>query len=159
MNQMNMAAMNGGNPAMGGIPMMNNGANGIQPRQAKQHEEIDYTARLNSHVYGYLLHLCQWDVARSFKNSGMKFEPPIVNSDSDVNGMDGTSKVGMDGSKRPDDLPEVSGIKDRQGQPFLLTWYSMFWDVFWAQKKDTERASAAATEFVQLSQASEQPQI
>ena len=151
MNPMTMGAMNPGNPAMGGgMPMMNNGANGIQIRQSEDHEETNYDSRLNTYIYSYFLKRGQWDLARALKNSSEQFEPPLVNGEANTNGTDNEdSKDGIN-LKRPDDLPFVS---DESSDSFLLNWFALFWDIYWAQRR-SNRATPNATQFVALSQAS-----
>ena len=122
MNPMNMAGMNAGNPAMGGgMPMMNNGANGVQIRQPEEQEETNYESRLNTYIYGYFLKKGQWDLARALKNSGQQFEPEIVHPEGAMNGANdqNDTKDGID--KRPDDLPDIGG--DDQSGTFLLSWF------------------------------------
>ena len=150
MNPMAMGGMNPGNPTMGGgMPMMNNVANGAQIRQPDDHEETNYEARLNTYIYGYFLKKKQWDLARSLKNSGEVFEPPIVHGEGNTNGAENEdSKDGID-SKRPPDLPQVS---DEPGYSFLLNWFALFWDIYWAQHR-SNRATSNATQFVTMSQA------
>lgn len=155
MNPLNMGSMNPANAAaLGGMPMMNNGANGVRVRPAGDHEEVaNYEARLNTYIYGYHMDKGQWDVARALKNSGMQFEPRLEHSDGDMNGTDDT-KDGIK-SQRPDDLPEVKISLDEQGGSFLLSWFSVFWDIYFAQRKHT-MASGNAAQYVQQQQASYQ---
>lgn len=131
---MNMAGLNAGNAAFGGTPMLPNGSNGAVPRPGGEHEEVSYEAKLNSFIYGYYIDKKQWDLARALKNSGVPFFPAF---DASVNGADESkhhdSKNGLD-SKRPDDLPELPGVDNAQGGSFLLGWFSLFWDIYWAQR-------------------------
>ena len=150
MNPMTMGAMNPGNPAMGGaMPMMNNGAGGAQMRQQEETEETNYESRLNTYIYGYFLKKGQWDLARSLKNSGEQFEPPLVHGEGNINGADNEDSKDNIDSKRPNDLPQVG---DEPGGSFLLNWFALFWDIYWAQRRN-HRATPNATQFVALSQA------
>jgi len=135
MNPMNMAGMNAANGGMGGMPMMMNGPNGAMPRpdgEPDDNNNIDFKARLNTYIYSYFLDCGHWDLARTLKNSGVSFEPLITHNDADVNGAeDGDSKDGI-GSKRPADLPIVKDPGDR----FLLGWFAVFWDIYFARGKN-----------------------
>lgn len=152
MNPMNMGGMNPGNPAMGGgMPMMNNGANGIQIRQPDEQEEaLNYEARLNTYIYSYFLKKGNFDMARALKKSNEEFDPPLVQNEGNTNGINNEdSKDGIN-LQRPDDLPAVA---DESQSTFLLSWFTMFWDIWMAQRKNP-RASQNAAQFVALSQVS-----
>ena len=152
MNQMNVGGMHPGNPAMGGMPMMNNGANGIQYRPQEELEDQKYESRLNCYIYGYFLEKGMFDSARAFlKEGGPHFEPALKHDDN-LNGADEKPET-KDGVafKKPGDLPRAPSTKDEQGGPFLLSWFELFWDVYWAQRKNN-RATQMASNFVQLSQ-------
>lgn len=133
---------------------MANAANGIQMRHPEEHEETNYESRLNAYIYGYFLEREMWDCARSLKDSGAQFEPQLTHVDGDLNGADDKmdTKEGIL-QKKPPDLPRLPGSKDEQGGPFLLSWFEMFWDIYWAQRKHP-RATNAAMSYVQLSQVS-----
>ena len=160
MSHINMAGMNmnGGNgvmQGMPGMPLMNNGMNGATPRPSEQ-DESDYEARLNAYIYDYFLRNENWDSARSFINSGVQMQPP-PSRDGDLNGTDDNvmqtdSKEDID-SKRPDDLPPSKTQSDGQGASFLLDWFALFWDVYWAQRR-APKASQQATQYVHHSQVS-----
>ena len=149
MNQMNMA---GFNPALGNMSLPNNGPNGNMRMPDERIEEGTYEGRLNTFIYGYLCQKGQYDSARALKNSGMPFEPPLV--DNDVNGVDDSmhadSKDNID-KNRPDDLPEIKDTSDGQGGSFLLSWFAIFWDIYFAQRKD-KRASNNSMQYVQHNQ-------
>ena len=164
MSHLNMASMNmnGGNgvmpgmPGMPGMPLMNNGMNGATPRPGSEQDDSDYEARLNAYIYDYFLRNENWDCARSLINSGVQMQPPL-SRDGDVNGTDDNamqtdSKEDMD-SKRPDDLPPSKIQSDGQGASFLLEWFALFWDVYFAQR-NKPKASHQATQYVQHSQVS-----
>ena len=159
MNQMSMTGnMAGfpGHPALGNMPMPDNIPNGAVGRMGDDHiEEANYEAKLNSLIYGYFFNRGQYDVARSLKESGASFDPPIVHSDNEMNGADNMqtdSKDGINDIKPPLDLPDVKGLmNDGQGGPFLLSWFTLFWDVYFAQRKD-RRATANASIYVNHTQ-------
>jgi len=134
MNQMSMAGLNVATAHFGGAAMMPNGSNGTMPRQGGELEETNYEAKLNSYIYGYFLDRKQWDMARALRNSGVPFNPAIdgINNGADDSKIHDT-KNGID-TKRPDDLPEATGIENAQGGSFLLGWFSLFWDIYWAQR-------------------------
>lgn len=145
MNQMNMAGMNQGNPAMAGMPMMNNGnlPNGPMPKQNGGPEGQDYDAKLNSWIYGYLLEKEQWELARKLMNSSLTFQPPLEHSEEETNGVNEDSKNGVMDNKRPGDLPSGKHVQDVQGGSLLLSWFSLFWDVFAAQRGSPEASRGA----------------
>lgn len=163
MNQMSMAGnmpgnMSGfpGHPGLGNMPMPNNMPNGAVGRMGDDHiEEANYEAKLNSLIYGYFFSRGQYDVARSLKESGASFDPPIVHGDNDLNGADNMhtdTKDGINDLKPPGDLPDVKGLmNDGQGGPFLLSWFTLFLDVYFAQRKDP-RATANASLYVDHTQ-------
>lgn len=152
MNQMNMSGFNAGNGALGNMPMPNHGPNGVGGRMPDDHEDINYESKLNSYIYGYFCTKGKWDLARSLKDSGLEFDPPLQNDNANGanDGMQTDSKDGID-LKRPDDLPEVQNLDDRQGGSFLSSWFALFWDIFAAQRKYS-RASANANQYVTQTQ-------
>ncbi|KAL9101278.1 MAG: hypothetical protein Q9163_003450 [Psora crenata] len=126
---------------MGGMPMMSNMPNGAMPRQVGEQEGINYDARLNAWIYGYLLDKGQWELARSFKNSNLTFEPPLVKCDEDINGVNEDNKSGD--NKKPDDLPSARHAQDEQGGSMLLSWFTLFWDMYAAQRRRPEASKGA----------------
>ncbi len=155
MSHINMAGLNGGGGSLGGMPLMNNGTNGATPRVGNDNEEPNYEARLHTFIYDYFLKSEQWACARALFNSGLNMDPPPRQSDGDVNGAaDGSmhmdSKDGLD-PKRPSDLPLAGNPADQQGNSFLLEWFALFWDVYFAQKKNS-RATEHANLYVRHSQ-------
>ncbi len=152
MNPMAMAGPYAGNPALGNMPMPNNAPNGMR-MQEEHTEEVNYEGKLNTFIYSYLCHKGQYESARALKNSGMPFDDPAL-ADGDVNGMNdgihGDSKNNID-KNRPDDLPDVKVTSDGQGGPFLLSWFELFWDVYFAQRKHS-KASNNAMQYVQNTQ-------
>lgn len=119
------------------------------------HEETNTEAKLNSYIYGYFYNKGKWDMARALKDSGMDFDPPLLNDN--ANGANDSvqtdSKDGID-LKRPDDLPDVQNLGDRQGGSFLSSWFALFWDIYFAQRKNS-RASANANQYVTQTQVSD----
>ena len=135
--------------------MPNHGPNGVGGRIPEDHEEpTNYDAKLNAYIYGYFCIKGKWDLARALKESGVDFEPPLVNDTANGanDSMQTDSKDGID-LKRPDDLPDfqVLGLGDGQGGSFLSSWFALFWDIFWAQRKN-QRASAHAMQYVAQTQ-------
>ena len=153
MNNMNanMAGFNAGGAALGNIPMVNNVPNGAMRQPEEQVEDTpNYEAKLNALIYHYLCTKGQYDSARAVKNSHMVFDPPLTGGD--VNGVDNSmqndSKEGID-KNRPDDLPDIEGtMNDGQGGSFLLGWFCLFWDIYFAQRK-LPKASQNAMQYVQ----------
>ena len=152
MSQINMAAINGANGSVANMPLMNNGANGTTPRPGGEIEEMDYDARLNAYIYDYLIRSGQFDTARALYESKAQMNPALKGTDGDANGSDEDSKDDA-GPKRPAGLPapNTSTGSEGQGGPFLLEWFSLFWDVFHAQRKRPS-ASAQAMQYVQHTQ-------
>lgn len=162
MNQMNMnmnmAGFNANNAALGNMPMANAMPNGaVRMPEEQQTEETNYEGRLNSLIYEYFCNKGQYDSARALKNSNMPFDPPL---EGEVNGMDDgmhtDSKNGID-KNRPDDLPTAKSVlDDGQGGSFLLGWFALFWDIYFAQRK-SNRASNNAVQYVQQTQVRRRP--
>ncbi|KAL9007075.1 MAG: hypothetical protein Q9188_000198 [Gyalolechia gomerana] len=141
-----MAAMNG---AGGGMPMMNNGANGATPRQGPEEDEPDY--RLNTYIYDYFVKYHHFECAKAMLNGEL---PLNTIPKRDVNGagnMHVDSKDELD-SKLPDDLPLPGVPTDPQGASFLLEWFGLFWDVFNAHQRKAPPASAQAMQYVARTQ-------
>lgn len=152
MNQMNMGGFNAGNGALGNMPMPNHGPNGVGGRMPDEHEDTNYEAKLNAYIYGYFCVKGKWDLARALKDSGVEFEPPLVNdhANGSNDSMQTDSKDGID-VKRPDDLPDPHQLGDGQGGSFLSGWFALFWDIFSAQRK-SNRSSANAMQYVTQTQ-------
>ena len=153
MNQMNMGPFNAGNGALGNMPMPNHGPNGVGGRMPDDHEDTNNEARLNAYIYGYFCAKGKWELARALKDSGVEFEPPLVDHANGPNeSMQTDSKDGIE-VKRPGDLPDVPQLSDGQGGSFLSSWFALFWDIFSAQRK-SDRASANALQYVTQTQVS-----
>ena len=164
MNQlnMNMNGMSGVNGAGGGggMPGMNHTTNGAGPRSGSDHDrDNDYEAKMNTHIYDYFLKHQQYDCARALLNSDLKVNyihtksSPGRNRDMngvDENAMDTDSKDNIH-SKKPEDLPnpDIGGFSPNTS--FLLEWFSLFWDMFFAQRK-APQASVPAMQYVQHTQ-------
>lgn len=144
-----MAAVNG---AGGGMPMMNNGANGATPRPGNEEEEPNFEARLNTYIYDYFVKTQRFECAKAMLNDGMQVRTKRPNSD--VNGagnMHVDSKDDLD-SKIPDELPLAAVPTDPQGASFLLEWFGLFWDVYFAHQRRSPPASQPAMQYVQRTQ-------
>ncbi|KAH8431175.1 putative cAMP-dependent protein kinase pathway protein (Som1) [Aspergillus melleus] len=148
MNQMNVAGMNpGAGGPVGGVPMVNNGSAAPRNDGTMNNISEQMINNLNTYIYDYFLKRGYHDCARALlKDDAMKLstEPPIKSSpghrrDNEVNGVDGDAMMtdGKDGEKMkiPDDLPRPNLPSEGQQSPFLLDWFSLFWDFFWAQRK------------------------
>ncbi|CAL8582906.1 hypothetical protein XPA_008547 [Xanthoria parietina] len=149
MTQMNMAAVNG---AGGGMPMMNNGANGATPRLGNEEEEPDYEARLNTYIYDYFIKNGRYECAMAMLKAQMPLrtgpKPGEVNG---AGNMHTDSKDDLD-IKNPEDLPAAGVPTDPQGASFLLEWFGLFWDVFFAHQRKAPPASAQAMQYVARTQ-------
>lgn len=149
-----MAAVNG---AGGGMPMMNNGANGATPRPGNEEEEPDYEARLNTYIYDYFVKTQRFECAKAMLNAmlndGMPLRTLQKRPNSDVNGAGNMHVDNKDDleSKIPDDLPLAAVPIDPQGASFLLEWFGLFWDVSNAQRR-SPHASQQAMQYVQRTQ-------
>ena len=143
-----MGGFNAGNGALGNMPMPNHGSNGIGGRMPEEHEDTNYDAKLNAYIYGYFCVKGKWELARALKDSGVEFDPHLGNDHANGanDNMQTDSKDGID-VKRPDDLPDHPQLSDGQGGSFLSSWFALFWDIFWAQRK-SNRASANASQYV-----------
>ncbi|EAW10893.1 putative cAMP-dependent protein kinase pathway protein (Som1) [Aspergillus clavatus NRRL 1] len=147
MNQMNVTGMNpGAGGPVGGVPMMNNGS--TAPRNDGNVNNIPETMinNLNTYIYDYFLKRGYHECARALvKDESIKLntEPPTKTSPGhrrdDVNGVEGdammTDSKDGDKIKIPDDLPRPNLASESQQSSFLLDWFSLFWDFFWAQRK------------------------
>lgn len=141
--------MNGANGSIGALPLMNNGPNGATPRPGAESDDLDFESRLNSNIYDYFVKSGNYECARALMKSEARMIPPLRGIDGDINGTDDDSKDDM-GSKRPSDLPPPN--ENPGGQPFLLEWFSLFWDVWNAQRKKPN-ATQQAMSYVHHTQA------
>lgn len=147
MNQMNVAGMNpGGGGPVGGVPMMNNGSTASR-NDANMNNPETMIINLNTYIYDYFLKRGYHDCARALAQDGLiKLNVDSVNKaspesrrDGDMNGVDGdtmmTDRKDGEKIKIPDDLPRPNLPNDSPQSSFLLDWFSLFWDFFWAQRK------------------------
>lgn len=151
MSQMNMATVN---VAAGGMPMMNNGANGATPRPGTEEEEPEDEGRLNTYIYDYFVKTQRFECAKAMLNDGMPLRTVQKRPNGDINGagnMHVDSKDDLD-SKIPDDLPLAGLPTDPHGASFLLEWFGLFWDVFFAHQRKAPPASQQAMQYVQRTQ-------
>lgn len=146
-----MAAVNG---AGGGMPMMNNGANGATPRPGNEEEEPDYEARLNTYIYDYFVKTQRFECAKAILNDGMPLRTLQKRPNSDVNGAGNMHVDNKDDleSKISDELPPAAVPTDPQGASFLLEWFGLFWDVYFAHQRRSPPASQQAMQYVQRTQ-------
>ncbi|KAJ5632178.1 Transcriptional activator somA [Penicillium lividum] len=149
MNQMNVGMNPGMAGPVGGVPMMNNGS--AAPRNdGTMNIPEQMINNLNTYIYDYFLKRGYHDCARALvqdeniklnTESGTKQSPG--NRRDDVNGIDGDAMMtdGKDGEKIkiPDDLPRPIIPSESLQSSFLLDWFSLFWDFFWAQRKQGNR--------------------
>jgi hypothetical protein len=144
MNQMNVAGMNPGvGGPVGGVPMMNNGS--TAPRNdgnVNMNTPELMITNLNTYIYDYFLKRGYHECARALvQDESIKINTdngPKTSPGSGVNGIDGDSMMtdGKDGEKIkiPDDLPRPN-LPNESNSSFLLDWFSLFWEFFWAQRR------------------------
>ncbi|KAL8968161.1 MAG: hypothetical protein Q9197_005032 [Variospora fuerteventurae] len=149
---MNMAAVNGvGGPMP--MPMMNNGANGAIPRPGNE-EEPHYQSRLNTYIYDYFVKHQRFECAKAMLSDGMPLSTKDKRHENDMNGasnMHVDSKDDLE-LKMPDGLPHPDVPTDPHGTSFLLEWFGLFWDVFFAHQRKAPLASQQAMQYVQRTQ-------
>ncbi|MCJ1405479.1 hypothetical protein MMC11_008707 [Xylographa trunciseda] len=155
---MNMNGLNVGNGATGGMPMLSNGTNGVASRTGSdQDREVDYKSRLNTSIYDYFLKQESYDCARALLKSGLtvrttnKPSPGRRQNGVDEDSIDADSKDDID-SQRPQDLPLPEHMDGTDSNSFLLDWFSLFWDVFFAARKDSKKTSSQALQYVHHTQ-------
>ncbi|KAJ5128401.1 Transcriptional activator somA [Penicillium atrosanguineum] len=137
MNPMNVAGMNPGvGGPVGGVPMMNNGST------APRNDGNLMITNLNTYIYDYFLKRGYHECARALvQDESIKINTdngPKTSPGSGVNGIDGDSMMtdGKDGEKIkiPEDLPRPN-LPNESNSSFLLDWFSLFWEFFWAQRR------------------------
>ncbi|KAL9001011.1 MAG: hypothetical protein Q9169_000495 [Polycauliona sp. 2 TL-2023] len=146
-----MAAVNG---AGGGMPMMNNGANGATPRLGNEEEEPAIETRLNTYIYDYFVKNQRYDCAKAMLKCEIPLKTTKRKHDGDINGagsMHTDSKDDLE-SKFPDDFPLPALPASPQGTSFLSEWFGLFWDVFFAHQRNTSQTSAQAMQYVARTQ-------
>ena len=170
MNQMNVAGMTpGAGGPVGGVPMINNGS--TAPRNDGNMNMIPETMihNLNTYIYDYFLKRGYHDCARALvhdESVKLKTEPATKTSpgnrrDGDMNGIEGDAMMtdGKDGEKIkvPDDLPRPNLPNETQHSSFLLDWFSLFWDFFWAQRNKGNRSDVR--QYIQHTQVQSRPHV
>lgn len=139
MNPINIAGMAGMNAMpggpVGGVPMMNTQS---VSRDQNMTQESVYM-QLNTCIYDYFLKRGQFDVARMLLNDdNIKLDTDDAKSSPNhMNGVDGDTSMGDtkdDKIRIPDDFPRPRVPMD-SGNSFLYEWFSLFWDIFAAQRK------------------------
>ncbi|OJJ48087.1 hypothetical protein ASPZODRAFT_62484 [Penicilliopsis zonata CBS 506.65] len=132
---------------VGGVPMINNGSTAPRNDGNLNHIPENMIINLNTYIYDYFLKRGYYDCARALvqdESIKLNTDPNTKTSpghrrDGDINGIDGDAMMtdGKDGErlKIPDDLPRPSLPSESQQSSFLLDWFSLFWDFFWAQRK------------------------
>ncbi|KAF5016581.1 hypothetical protein F66182_11695, partial [Fusarium sp. NRRL 66182] len=95
--------------------------------------------QLNTFIYDYFLKRGQFDVARMLLNDdNIKLDTDDAKSSPNhMNGVDGDTSMGDtkdDKIRIPDDFPRPRVPMD-SGNSFLYEWFSLFWDIFAAQRK------------------------
>ena len=143
MNQMNVTGMNpgAGGPA-GGVPMMSNGSAVPRKESSFNGGPEGMVNNLNTYIYDYFLKRGYHECARALvqdESIKLNTEPSVKASPSqhEVNGIDNDSIMSdvKGGDKKiPDDLPRPNLPSEGQQTSFLLDWFSLFWDFFWAQR-------------------------
>ncbi|KAJ5757083.1 uncharacterized protein N7511_007265 [Penicillium nucicola] len=145
MNQMNVGMNPGAGGPVGGVPMINNGSSASRNDGTMNNPDIMIN-NLNTYIYDYFLKRGYHDCARALvQDESIKLNTdnnpktsPGNRRDGDMNGLDPDAMMtdGKDGEKIkiPDDLPRPS-LPSESPSSFLLDWFSLFWDFFWAQRK------------------------
>jgi hypothetical protein len=161
MNHMNMAGMNpGAGGPVGGIPMMNTGSSAPRndPNGHNSNNPSDPVVLLNTYIYDYFLKKGYHDCARAL----VQDESVPINTtksprrDTEVNGVDSEMGDSKDDIKKiPDDLPRPSLIGDSQHSSFLFEWWTLFWDIWAAQRK--KGRSPDAMQYLQHAQVYNRP--
>lgn len=143
-----MANMNSqaGGPVGGGMMMMNNGGAGTPSGGSVSQDNV--RSILNTYIYEYILKLENWDLARAMDKSD-KFDFHVDNNIKQSpgrkagNAMNGDA-MDMDGNNEPPpDLPRPGLQSDVPGLGFLFDWFSLFNDMFQAQRQKGDSAGVA----------------
>ena len=155
MNHMNMNGLNVANGVGGSMPMMHNGTNGASSRTGSDPDrELDYKKKMNTYIYDYFLKQEQFDCARHLLKSTLevsinsKPSPSRRPNGVDEGSMDADSKDDVN-SKIPPDLPRPELTDGGDGNSFLLEWFSLFWDMFFAARKDNKKSTTQAMQYMQ----------
>ena len=157
----NMGPMGG---PVGAPMMMNNGAmGGPQPMPPQRQLTTDNThtrSLLNTYIYEYFLRMNMVDCAKAILKSDAQVKTTDNSGRRDEHGnvignglgddpMDTDSKEDID-AKRLEELPQPSIPNSLNESCFLLEWFSLFWDMFNAQKG--KGANAAINQYVNHTQ-------
>lgn len=135
--QMNMGTMGG---PVGGQQLMNAGTPGPTV-------PTDYVAKLNTYIYDYFIRSEKYDLARQLaeqmtvhtkKNSEQEMRQPNGMDD----GMDVDKKDAME--SRPSEMLVPDSVPYHGGSPFLQDWFTQFWEMYWAHRKQPLRPINAA---------------
>lgn len=135
----------------GSVPnAMNQMANGTNGIQRGPENTVDMKAKLNTCIYDYLLRNGEGDVARALKNSSLTIQtvqsPPQRKNNGEDNGED--TKDDLD-TKKPVDLPWPADVPaGATDNSFLLDWFQIFWEMFWAQRKDGPKPGPSTTAYM-----------
>lgn len=150
MNPMNAAGMNPGpGGPVGGVPMINNSSSAPRGDLLSMPESM--VIQLNTYIYDYFLKRGYHDCARVLVQDDsvrLNTEPPTKSSPGhrDMNGIDAdammTDSKDSDKLKIPDDLPRPYLPNEPQPSSFLLDWFSLFWEMFWATRKKAQTSEA-----------------
>ena len=124
--------MNGINP--NAMNAMVNGTNGI-PRAPENLEEMK--TKLNTFIYDYFLRNEQFDLARALKNSQLSTNTTKTAPSRKLNGEENGDDAKDDfDAKKPADLPYPSDVPGgATDNCFLLDWFQIFWEMFFAPRK------------------------
>lgn len=129
---------------MGAVPMMSNGSTLPRNDANVNNGPENMVHCLNTYIYDYFLKRGYNDCARALvqdESIKLNTEPvtktsPSQRRDVEMNGVDAdTDAKDPDKMKLPDDLPRPNLPSESMQSSFLLDWFSLFWDVFWAQHK------------------------
>jgi hypothetical protein len=147
MNNMNMN-INGINP--GAMNAMANGANGINARHSVEDQELK--TKLNTYIYDYFLKNEEYDLARALQKSGLNLQTTSAPPTRRQNGIDDSnedSKEDID-SKKPADLPHAADVPPSTTEnSFLLDWFQLFWEMFWAPRKSGPKPGQTAVNYIE----------
>lgn len=136
--------------------------NGSAPRSEPNTGIHDTTiTQLNTYIYDYFLKRGYHDCARTLyqdenvpMNTTQTPKSHPNRRESEMNGVDGDGMTGDSKDdvkfKIPDDLPRPYLNGETQQTSFLFDWFSLFWDIFWAQRK--KQRSNDAMQYIQHTQ-------
>lgn len=140
MNGMPVGPMNGMPGQMNGPAMTPNAAS-TPHSEAGTGQTEGLVLQMNTYIYDYFIKNGHHQCARAMvKGDGLpiNFVQQSERRDGEANGMDENSMDadGQDDMKRlPDDLPRPKTFGGESSESFLLEWFIVFWELFWAQRK------------------------